>query len=285
MENQKIDLPRDLVIPTKLALSKEIEDEYKFLYMYISYRASTRGYIWYQNDTLANHLGKSLASIKRGLKALKEAKWIHIENRVKKGKLYHQDMRRVIWIYSDYLVALDKGGYGVARPLAFSTWKKRFIGALLDSSKIPLVLYFFPTVEKMGEMKINYDPQTKKLYAYVLNGANKWETRKLDRSEAEEAYKELYDFYSSQHTDEESQNAADDSKQFKKIDNFNAFQKFIREEYTDKTIAIINDKEIIINALGLLMVIEDKEVKQLDTDLAIQTWQWLFVNQDEIIRS
>jgi len=88
VEERKIDLPRELIIPTKLYLDKSLDTEYKFLYAYISYRASTRGYIWYQNETLAEHLGKSKTSIKRGLKALKESKWIHIENRVSIMRIY-----------------------------------------------------------------------------------------------------------------------------------------------------------------------------------------------------
>jgi hypothetical protein len=281
VENEKIDLPRDLVLPTKLAFSKDIDADYKFLYAYISYRVSTRGYIWYQNDTLAKHVNKNISSVKRGLKALADAKWIKIENRVKKGSLYHQDLRRAIWIYSDYLVALDKGGYGVARPLAFTTWKKRFIAALLDSSKIPLILYFFPTAQKLGDLGAHYDANTKRLYAYVLNTDKKYETRKLDRNEAEKIYKELYAFYCSQH---QEQNTNKD--EFEMIDNFSDFQQFIRKAYIDKKIAIVNEKYVTVNVLGMLMKYDENEnMLQLDTDLAIQTWQWLFTNQDKIIRS
>ena len=280
MENVKIELPRDMIIPTKLYLDKTIDPEYKFLYAYISYRASTRGYIWYQDETLAEHLKKGISSIKRGLKALKEAKWIKIENRVKKGPLYHQDLRRAIWIYSDYLVALDKGGYGVARPLAFSTWKKRFIAALLDSSKIPLILYFFPTAQKMGELGAHYDANSKRLYAYVLNTEKKYETRKLDSKEAEKIYKELYDFYCSQH---QEQNTKKD--EFEMIEDFNQFQNFIRGSYIDKKIAIVNESYVTVNALGMLMKYDENEnMIQLDTDTAIQLWQWLYTNQDKIIR-
>jgi len=276
-----IELPREMVIPTKLLLSKEIECEYKQLYMYISYRASTRGYIWYKNETLSEHLNKCISSVERGLKALKEAKWIHIENRVKKSSLYHQDMRRAIWIYSDYLVALDKGGYGVARPLAFTTWKKRFIAALLDQSKIPLVLYFFPTINKMGNMGIQYDANSKKLHAYILNSQKKWETRKIDSKEAEKVWQDLYKFYCEQHQSQDNQ-----KEDFTPIENFNVFQNFIREEYTDKTIAVVNDKKVTVNGMGLLMKIDERgNPIQLDTDTAIQLWQWLFVNQHEIKRS
>lgn len=280
MENGKIELPRDLIIPTKLYLNKNIDAEYKFLYAYISYRASTRGYIWYQNDTLAEHLNKNISSIKRGLKALADAKWLKIENRVKKGQLYHQDLRRAIWIYSDYLVALDKGGYGVARPLAFTTWKKRFIAALLDSSKIPLILYFFPTAQKLGDLGAHYDANSKRLYAYVLNTHKKYETRKLDGKESEKIYKELYEFYCAQH---QEQNIEKDK--FEMIDNFNDFQYFIRSSYIDKKIALVNEKYVTVNALGMLMKYDENEnMLQLDTDLAIWTWQWLFTNQDQIIK-
>lgn len=281
MEERKIDLPRELIIPTKLYLDKSLDTEYKFLYAYISYRASTRGYIWYQNETLAEHLGKSKTSIKRGLKALKESKWIHIENRVKKGGLYHADLRRAIWIYSDYLVALDKGGYGVARPLAFSTWKKRFIAALLDSSKIPLVLYFFPTAQKMGELGAHYDANSKRLYSYMLNTDKKYETRKLNSKEAEKIYKELYSFYCSQHQEQKTE-----KDKFETIEDFGHFQNYIREEYIDKKIALVNEKYVTVNALGMLMKYDDHQnMIQLDADMAIQLWQWLFTNQDKIIKN
>ena len=280
MENGNIDLPRDLILPTKLYLDKSIDLESKMIYAYISYRASTRGYIWYKNETLADHLGKNTRFIERALKALKEAKWIKIENRVKKGPLYHQDLRRAIWIYSDYLVALDKGGYGVARPLAFTTWKKRFIAALLDSSKIPLILYFFPTAQKMGDLGAHYDANSKRLYAYVLNTNKKYETRKLDSKEAEKIYKELYSFYCSQHQEQNT-----DKDKFEMIDNFSDFQNFIRGSYIDKKIAIVNDKYVTVNALGMLMKYDENEnMIQLDTDTAIQLWQWLFTNQEKIIK-
>jgi len=283
MNDTKIDLPRDLVIPTKLAFSKDIQDEYKFLYAYISYRASTRGYIWYQNATLADHLGKSERAIKRGLKALRDAKWIHIENRVKKSNMYHMDLNRAIWIYSDYLVALDKGGYGVARPLAFTTWKKRFISALLDASKIPLIMHFFPTAEKMGELGVNYDANSKQLYAYTLNSEKKYETRKLDSKEAERIYKTLYKFYCNQH--ENQIENTDSDKEFEVIQDFRKFQNFIREEYIDKIIVVADGVSATVNALGMLMKYDsDKNMIQLDTDTAIQLWQWLYTNQDKIIR-
>lgn len=273
---KKIELPRDLVIPTKLAFSKDIPDEYKFLYMYISFRASTRGYIWYKNEVLAEHIDKHERSIKRGLKALADAKWIKIENRVKKGDLYHQDLRRAIWIYSDYLVALDKGGYGVARPLAFSTWKKRFVSALIDSSKIPLVMHFFPTAQKMGDMGVNYEAESKKLYAYQLNEQKKYETRQLNTNEVEQFYKELYEFYISQH---KTTPAPD-------IKDFNDFQNHIMKEYIDKEIATVQEKVITINGLGMLMEIDkDNETKLIETSYSSQIWDWLFSHQNEITRN
>jgi len=279
-EQIEINLPRDLVIPTKLAFSKDIDSDYKFLFAYISYRASTRGYIWYQNETLATHIGKSTRSVERGLKALADAKWIKIENRVKKGSLYHQDMRRAIWIYSDYLVALDKGGYGVARPLAFSTWKKRFIAALIDGKNIPLVMHFFPTANKMGDMGVTYDSNGKYLFSYILNSEKKYITRKLDAKEAEKTYKELYDFYCSLH----KQSHEKQSHEKNYITDFGGFQNFIREDYVDKTIAILEDKKVTVNGLGLLMKIDENDnTIQLDTDTAIQLWQWLYQNQDQII--
>lgn len=281
--NNDIHLPRDLVLPTKLAFSKDIDSDYKFLYAYISFRASTRGYIWYKNETLADHMGKSTRSIERGLKALAEAKWIKIENRVKKGSLYHQDMRRAIWIYSDYLVAQDKGGYGIARPLAFSTWKKRFIAALIDNSKIPLVMYFFPVMEEMGKYKLMYDPDTKHLFAYVVGSAAKYETRKLTSAEANEFYQKLYEFYCNQHQQENiKEEPVEEEKNH--ITDFSHFQNFIRGDYVDKTIAILEGKSVTVNGLGLLMKIDknDNEI-MLDTDTAIQLWQWLYLNQDQII--
>lgn len=281
--NNNTKFPRDLVIPSKLYLSKDIDSAHKFLYMYISFRASTRGYIWYKNDTLAEHVGKEVTSIKRGLKALADAKWIKIENRVKKGSLYHQDMRRAIWIYSDYLVALDKGGYGVARPLAFSTWKKRFIAALIDNSKIPLVMYFFPTMEEMGKYKLMYDPDSMRLSSYVLGTQAKYETRVLNANEAREFYEKLYEFYCNQHK-KSNEEIKQDKEVFQKIDDFGHFQSFMRADYVDKTIAIVDDQEVTVNGLGLLMKVDEfQNTIQLDTDTAIQLWQWLYVNQEKII--
>ena len=244
--------------------------------MYISFRASTRGYIWHKSEVLAEHIGKNERSIKRGLKALAKAKWIKIENRVKKGDLYHQDLRRAIWIYSDYLVALDKGSYGVARPLKFSTWKKRFISALIDSSKIPLVMHFFPTAQKMGDMGINYEAENKRLYAYQLNEQKKYETRQLNANEVEQFYKELYEFYVSQHK----------STPAPEIKDFKDFQDHIIKEYIDKEIATVQEKVITINGLGMLMEIDkDNKAKLIETSYSSQIWDWLFSHQDKIIRN
>ncbi len=282
MKNEELKLPRELVIPTKLLFNKEIECEYKQLYMYISYRASTRGYIWYQNDTLADHLGKSTRAIERALKSLSDAKWIKIENRVKKSDLYHQDMRRVIWIYSDYLVALDKGGYGVAKPLAFSTWKKKFIAALIDHTKIPQIMQFHPVVKKMGEMEIMYDVNSKSLFAYMTDYEaapdKRYSTRKLTSTEASEAFKTLYDYYCSLHPEKTEKKERND------ITDFKNFQSYIRNDYIDRTIVIIDCKELTVNGLGLLMKIgkDGKEIT-LDADKAIEIWQWLFDNQNLIM--
>ena len=273
-EEEKVNLPRDLVIPTKLAFSKEIEDEYKFLYAYISFRASTRGYIWYQNETLAEHLGKSLSSIKRGLKALREAKWIKVENRVKKSDLHHQSMNRVIWVYADYLVALEKGGYGIARPLVFSTWKRRFINAIIDSSKIPMLMHFFPLMEKMGKMGINLNPTDKTLHAYTTNELQTYDTRIMTPAESDKAYKELYEFYESLHNKLKDYGES--------IIDFTKFQDHFRNKYIDVNITIDGGKQITVNAMGLLMLHENSELRILKTDEATELWQWLFDNQQDL---
>ncbi|MBU1658334.1 hypothetical protein KKG72_04690 [bacterium] len=100
--------PEYLSIPTELALSKEIDDAYKFLYGYIKYKAGSRGFICYENDRLASSINKTTRAIERALKALQENEWIHIERHVKKGKLYDKYYHRVIWIYSDYLLAKEQ---------------------------------------------------------------------------------------------------------------------------------------------------------------------------------
>lgn len=271
-------MPRELVLPTKLALSNEIEAEYKFLYAYISFRCSTRGYLWYENATLAEHMGKSTKSIERGLKALKDAKWIHIENRVKKGGLYHQEMRRVIWIYSDYLVALDKGGYGVAKPLPFRTWKTRFINAMLDNSKIPMVLYYFPTLEFMGSNRWYYEADTHKLYRFVGTG-KELRTESLDKAESDAAFEKIYEFYKSRHKDQEPQ-----KETFKQINDFKKFQDHIRENYIDKEIIKRDEKIYTINAIGMLMHYNTtaSTPTPLNPDEALEMWQWMFQNQNEI---
>ena len=281
--NNDSQFPRNLTIPSKLYFSKDIDSAHKFLYMYLSYRASTRGYIWYKNETLADNLGKEVTSIKRGLKALAEAKWIKIENRVKKGDLYHADLRRAIWIYSDYLVALDKGGYGVARPLEFRTWKKKFISALIDNTKIPQIMQFHPVVKKMGELEVYYDSNSKYLYAYTTDNHTtpdkKYSTRKLTAQESSEVYKKLYDHYCSLHQDKENENETNEIK------DFNHFQSYIRSDYLDKTIIVLHGGvEVTVNALGMLMKInQDGKGVNLDADKAIEIWQWLFENQSMIL--
>lgn len=265
---------------TKLALSSEIDADYKFLYAYISYRCSTRGYMWFQNETLADHMGKSTRAIERGLKKLSEKKYLYIEQRVKKGALYHQDMRRVIWIYSDYLLALDKGGYGVAKPLPFRRWKQRFINALLDQSKISMILYFFPTLEFMGTLNISYEANEHKLYKYSKFN-NEWKTEILTKVKADEAYEKIYNFYCDQHKEVKESEESDDL--FKNIGGFNDLQAYIRTNYINKVIAKINGIEVTVNELGMLMMIQpDKSQTQLNVDNAMEVWQWLFSNQEQL---
>lgn len=277
-----IDLPRELVIPTNLALCDVIPDEYKFLYAYISYRCGTRGYIWHENKTLSEHLNKNISSIKRGLAALSEAKWIYIDNWVKKGSLYHATMRRVIWIYSDYLVALNKGGYGSARPLPFRQWKERFLNAYMDQSKINLVLYFFPTMEKMGSFNMSYNPDTHKLYKYTKT-KDKWIVKDLSAAQAEKAYQDLYEFYCDQHNKPKKHLQEQQRREI--FNDFKEFQNYIRQNYIDKS--IINHKEHTykINALGLLQKIDqDGLYVEISTDEAMEVWQHIFANQDQIER-
>lgn len=276
----KIDLPRELVLPTKLALSDEIEAEYKFLYAYISYRCSTRGYMWYENKTLGEHLGKNERSIKRGLKALSEAKWIYIDNWVKKGSLYHASFRRVIWVYSDYLMALDKGGYGVARPLPFRTWKDRFVNALLDQSKISFVLYFFPVLKHMGEKKISFDPETNYLYTYT-HVNKEWKINKLTKHEADKAYEELYDFYCMQH--KKPNKKIKEEQQRETYEDFNSFQNYVRDRFVDRVIIEKDNVSYTVNAIGMLMKInEDDQHISLSADEAIELWQFMFSNQEKL---
>ncbi|MBU1658346.1 hypothetical protein KKG72_04750 [bacterium] len=279
----KIDLPRDFVIPTNLALSSEIYADYKFLYAYISYRCSTRGYMWFENKTLATHLNKDINFIKRGLIALAEAKWIHIDNWVKKGSLYHGSFRRVIWVYSDYLVALDKGGYGAVRPLPFNTWKQRFTNALLDASAISLVLYFFPTMEYMGSLGISINPEDMYLFKYIKTEKEGYKIQNMNKAQADVAYKKLYDFYAAQH--KKPNKKLTQEKYIKTIERFDEFQKFIREEFIDKTVVVRDDIKYTVNGLGLMMRInEDDQPITMDGDNAIELWQWMFANQDQIIR-
>lgn len=280
-EKVKIDLPRDLVIPTKLALSDEIEAEYKFLYAYISHRVGTRGYMWHENKTLAEHLNKHESSIKRGLQALSEAKWIYIDNWVKKGSLYHASFRRVIWVYSDYLMALDKGGYGVARPLPYRTWKDRFVNALLDQSKIPFVLYFFPVLQKMGDMKINFEPETHYLYSYAYIG-DKWETKRLSKQEADKAYEDLYSFYCAQHKKPNKQLKQEEQRET--YEDFHSFQNFIRDRFVDRKLIEREGVFYTVNGIGMLMKInENEQAISLSSDDAIELWQYMFSNQEKII--
>ena len=99
-------LPRDMVIPAKLLFDSSIDNEYKTLYAYLNFRCGIRGYVWYTTKSLAEDLEKGVRSIERALSVLAENKLIKIEKYVKKtNKLYERNHNRVIWIYSDYLVA------------------------------------------------------------------------------------------------------------------------------------------------------------------------------------
>ncbi|MGD9718168.1 MAG: hypothetical protein AB7U24_02920 [Sulfurimonadaceae bacterium] len=281
-EKVKIDLPRDLVIPTKLALSDEIEAEYKFLYAYIAHRVGTRGYMWHENKTLAEHLNKSIAAVERGLKALSQAKWIYIDNWVKKGSLYHASFRRVIWVYSDYLMALDKGGYGVARPLPYRTWKDRFVNALLDQAKIPYVLYFFPVLKQMGEMRVSFDPETNYLYRYFKSETNGWDLKRLTKQEADKAYEDLYSFYCAQHKKPNKQLKQEEQRET--YEDFHSFQNYIRDRFVDRKFIEREGVFYTVNGIGMLMKInENEQAISLSSDDAIELWQYMFSNQEKII--
>jgi len=279
VKKQDIQLPRTYTIPVELAHSTEIDNDYKFLYCYIEYRCSTRGYVWYQNDTLAEHIGKSLASIKRGLKALADAEWIKIENRVKKGRLYEQDHRRVIWIYSDYLRAKEVGhGYSKLRPLPFNKFKTRFINAMSDETKSNQILFFFPMLEFLGDMKVNIDPSDRTAYRYKYNNG-KWETSNLTKEQTKEVFEKLYDFYVNQH---QQIKQPQEPQARPVIQDFKKFQAHIRREYIDKVIFENENNKYSVNVLGYLTIEENGNFNQLSSDAAIEVWQYLFTNQNKI---
>ena len=281
--HKKTDLPRDLVIPTKLALSEDIDDAYKFLFAYIAFRSSTRGYIWHENETLADALGKTTRSIERGIKALKDAKWIYVDNWVKKGSLYDRDYRKVIWVYTDYLKALDSGGYGAAKPLPFKTWRLRFINALGDQSAIPLVLYFFPISKFMaGTLNVNYDHEKKRLYRFIKN-EDGYKIEDMNKDQADDAWQKIYSYYCGcfkQQKKEQIPARSDSHRQ--EIQHFDQFQDYVRTNYVDKEIAERDGNRYTVNALGMLMEFDEDSAQQLATDEAMEVWQWLYTNQEKI---
>lgn len=285
----KYGLPRTFNIPAKLSLDSSIPDEYKALYSYIEFRASARGYIWHENKTLALHLMKSESSIERGLRALQDANYIFIDKWVKKGKLYHQSFRKVIWIREDYDKKLALGSnYSISRPLPFSTWKKRFIEAILDSSKINNVLWFFPTHEYMGSLGVSFDASINHLFRFKKKDLG-YEVINMTASQAEETYNILYDFYCKQHQSDNPERTAQVKDEDPKcqIDlSFKDLQNFIRSNYIDKTILIDQSgTHLTVNVFGMLMrITQNGKEEKIDTDKALELWQWLFANQDKIIK-
>ena len=284
--NEEIDLPYDLVLPTKLALSKDIDSDHKFLYALIRFRCSTRGYIWHENKTLAKNMNKSTRSIERGLKALREAKWLHIEQRVKKDDLYEQDHRRVIWIYSEYLLAQDKNEpYIAVKPLSYSKWKTRVINAVADDSKSNLVLYFYEIMHYLGKKKMTISPSDKRIF-HTISMEDDWDSRpaSLTTQEINTVFNELYEYYKSLFIKPPTDPLA---TRF-------SFIKHIRASYKhnskDKIFPIVHKTitgDYMITPDGLLFFSGVNGIENYNKEEANKIWDWLYelAKKDELIHN
>ena len=91
------------VIPAYILFNTELSDGDKILYGHISNLASMYGFCWASNGYLTELTGKSLATIKRSVKALQDLDLIRIEH-VENGD---QDQRKIFLAPIDFL---QRGG-------------------------------------------------------------------------------------------------------------------------------------------------------------------------------